>query len=202
MAHWIYFELDEALPGTGCGGYPDECVKARARVIQYWQGEEPPTPLANDTLYVLNPPDNDRNDACLFQGSAGDRGLASLDEVEEVYRIVSLGSSRGHAVIRFRVLSLAPYLIETWGPCMAVNAEVLSVSCHGSVQVGDEVIVYDPSACWFSIPIEILEGAYGVAVQMDKGDYWDVPDCVDEIDSGSCWWLVQHLCCTEDVYYE
>lgn len=110
------------------------------------------------------------------------------------------GGDGGHSVIRFRVISLAPYTDEVSSPCEAVIAEVLSVSCQSSsVSVGDEVTIYDPSNCWFNVPIEVLEGASGQAVLMEAGVYEQVPDCVEASEEG-CWWLVQHLCCTEELY--
>lgn len=110
--------------------------------------------------------------------------------------------SSGHVVIQFSILYLAPYTDEISSPCEAVVAEVLSVSCNSSgVAVGDEVTVYDPSACWFNVPIEVLEGATGQAVLMQADEYGAVPDCVEQ-ESASCWWLVQHLCCTEELYAE
>lgn len=114
--------------------------------------------------------------------------------------MVDVGGGGGHAVIRFRVNSLAPYTDEVSSPCEAVLAEVLSVSCQSSsVSVGDEVTIYDPSGCWFNVPIEVLEGASGQAVLMEAGVYEQVPDCVEASEEG-CWWLVQHLCCTEELY--
>lgn len=108
----------------------------------------------------------------------------------------------GHVVIQFSILYLAPYTDEISSPCEAVVAEVTSVSCNSSgVAVGDEVTVYDPSACWFNVPIEVLEGATGQAVLMQADEYGSVPDCVEQ-ETAACWWLVQHLCCTEELYAE
>lgn len=126
----------------------------------------------------------------------------------------------GHVVIQFRVLRLSPYTDENSSPCQAVVAEVIAVSCNGSgVAVGDEVTVYDPYACWFSVPIEILEGSVGQAVLMKRdgsgssSGSGQIGVCQDAIaqnngsgsgssssSSSSCWWLVQHLCCTEELY--
>lgn len=117
-----------------------------------------------------------------------------------VVRLSNYRSGGGHAVIRFRVISLVPYMNEISSPCEAVIAEVLSVSCQSSgVSVGDEVTIYDPSNCWFNVPIEVLEGANGQAVLMEAGVYEQVPDCIESSEEG-CWWLVQHLCCTEELY--
>jgi len=115
--------------------------------------------------------------------------------------VIRLGHSGGGAPqIRFRVLSLAPYLVEISSACVAVNAEVLDVSCNSGLTPGDEVLIFDPSGCWFTVPIDVLEGAHGIAVSMSKGAYWDVPDCVEEVDGGPCWWMVIHLCCMEDLF--
>lgn len=120
------------------------------------------------------------------------------------WAVVRLGNPPGgvgHEVIDFEVISLASYLSEGSTPCVAVNAEVLGVSCNAqTVQVGDEVRVYDPAGCWFRVPIDVLEGARGQAVLMQRGEYEAVPDCEEYDEYGECWWLVQHLCCVEELY--
>jgi len=115
--------------------------------------------------------------------------------------LAGVGAGGGHSVISFEVISLAPYLVEISSACVAVNAEVLAVSCSAAgVAVGDLVLVYDPYGCWFTVPIDVLEGAHGVAMSMAKGSDWDVPFCVEDIGEGSCYWMVNHLCCMEDIY--
>lgn len=100
MAQWIYFELDEELPGFGCeegssgspgSGEPSDCTKARAKVIDFWQGDEPPTPETNDTLYVWNRRKDDSDNLCLFSGADGDRGFACLDDTLSLYYVVAMG---------------------------------------------------------------------------------------------------------------
>jgi len=108
----------------------------------------------------------------------------------------------GHAVIRFRVIALCPYTDDWSSPCICVRAEILTVSCDSGLAVGDEVLVYDPSGCWFQVPIEVLENAHGIAVSMARADYEAVPDCLESIDFGACFWMVQHLCCLEELYWE
>ena len=85
----------------------------------------------------------------------------------------------------------------------------------------DEVVIWDPSQCQFNIPADILPGMHGTAIKMA----WStataetgtgtvstvgvpgISQCVDDLGSGTgwvsgeCWWMVQTLCCGEDVYY-
>lgn len=131
----------------------------------------------------------------------GNRVIAQFHPQSGYYlTLANLDPTVGSQVIRFRINSLAPYTDEISSPCEAVIAEVLSVSCQSSsVSVGDEVTIYDPNNCWFNVPIEVLEGASGQAVLMEAGVYEQVPDCVEASEEG-CWWLVQHLCCTEELY--
>lgn len=113
----------------------------------------------------------------------------------------------GHTVIRFSITSVGPFESETSAYCLSVRAEVLDISCGATdVSVGDSVIVWDPSGCYFSVPSEILINMYGTAVKMT----WDASsvvatECIDEFGEfsldGECWWLVQGLCCAEEVYY-
>ena len=110
-------------------------------------------------------------------------------------------SSSGAPVIRFQILAAGPYLGEMAVECDSVRAEVLDVSCGGAgVSVGDEVSIWDPSRCHFNMPIEMLLGAVGMAVEM-VSDLEGVVDCLDALEEeGACLWMVQSLCCTEEVY--
>lgn len=116
-------------------------------------------------------------------------------------RYAEKSSAAGHIVIQFQIIDLAPYTDLITSGCVVVDAEVLSVSCQSAgVAVGDEVRVYDPNQCWFNVPVSVLQGEVGVAVQMAKAtEYWDIPLCIEELD-GDCWWMVTHLCCLEELY--
>lgn len=109
----------------------------------------------------------------------------------------------GARTIRFRVVSSAPYVDEYLPICTSVLATVEDISCGASSpDIGDYVIVWDPSDCWFTIPMDSLEGAYGTAVEMARTGYWDVIlDCLEGASlDGTCWWMVTGLCCAENVY--
>jgi len=95
-AQWIYFELAEDLldPDNECGGgsssgsescAPAECVEAT--VIDYWQGNDPRA-SGETTVQLKN--SVTPGDKCLFEGIAGERGLACLDDIDDEYRIVTL----------------------------------------------------------------------------------------------------------------
>ena len=107
----------------------------------------------------------------------------------------------GTEVISFRVLAAGPFLGEMALECDSVVAQVLNVSCGGSsVSVGDEVTVWDPSRCYFNMPIEMLIGALGRATRM-VNDMEDVVDCYEALaEEGRCKWEVLTLCCTEEIY--
>jgi hypothetical protein len=115
-------------------------------------------------------------------------------------RCVEMGGSSGTEIISFRVLYLLPFGAEISSACSGVRAEILAVSCNSSFETGDEVDIYDPAGCWFSIPIGVLELSEGMAVYMARGPYFDIPDCVEMLYDPSCWWTVQTLCCTEEIY--
>ena len=118
--------------------------------------------------------------------------------------VVGGSGGAGARVIRFQILAAGPYLGDmVSAECDSVRAEVLDVSCSGAgVNVGDEVTIWDPSRCHFNIPIEMLLGANGMAVEM-VSDIEGVVDCYDALqEEGACLWMVQSLCCTEDIYGE
>jgi len=112
-----------------------------------------------------------------------------------------VGSGGGVQIIRFEVLAAGPFLGDVATECDSVTAEVLGISCEGAdVAVGDEVVVWDPSRCNFNIPIEVLIGAHGMAAYMINYAA-DVSDCEYELlAEGACRWVVQTLCCAEDIY--
>ena len=133
-------------------------------------------------------------------------------------------SAGGTTIIHFEILSVGPFLGELSDYCLTVLAEVLDVSCDSSdgVSIGDEVVIWDTSGCYFDIPNIILEQMRGTAVKMTwstssstgtgtgtvspvPGRDGGVSTCVDDLGSGTgwvegeCWWLVQSLCCGEEV---
>lgn len=162
------------------------------RVIQRNTADEKEIADTDEEIIVFN---------TLSRAIAGDSYVMTGLTECGVRHVLSEAAS-GTEIIRFEVISLCPYVDDISTPCAAVNAEVLTISCSSGVSVGDEVIVYDPSGCWFQVPIEVLENAVGVAVSMQKGIYWDIPDCMEDIDSGDCWWMVVSLCCVEEIYWE
>jgi len=113
--------------------------------------------------------------------------------------IPMLGGSSAE-IIRFQVLSAGSFYDDTSVECNTVIAEVLDISCGGSgVSVGDEITVWDPSGCWFSIPIENIENSYGIAQRMNKGGDFAIDECTQDNDSAGCFWMVINLCCAEEV---
>ena len=116
-------------------------------------------------------------------------------------RYVDQSTSVGQVAIQFEILSAGPFLGDDSLECDYVVAEVLHVSCQGTgVEVGDEVNVWDPSRCQFNIPIEVLIGSHGWAISV-VNDTEDVVDCLYELAAeGACRWVVQTLCCVEEIY--
>jgi hypothetical protein len=110
------------------------------------------------------------------------------------------GGGGGAAFITFQVISMGPFYDDTSVECNTVLAEVLSVSCDSSVvSVGDIITVWDPLGCWFSIPIENIENAYGHGMQMAQGVNFDMAECSASAATESCFWMVTYLCCLEQV---
>lgn len=161
---------------------------------------------------------------CVETSIAGEKTILETDEEIPVYNLnttavaggiyvkvgitlggtlcVDQGGGAGHAVIRFEILSAGPFLGDQGTPeCDSVVAEVLSISCAGAdVEVGEEVIIWDPSRCNFNVPLEVLIGSHGWATEMIN-DTEEVIDCAYErLAEGACFWVVQTLCCVEDIY--
>jgi hypothetical protein len=141
--------------------------------------------------------------------------------------LTSTGGSSGHEEISFRVLSVG-YFVDPGTAdhfCRVAQVEVLAVSCGASsVKPGDEVTVWDPSACYFDIPIELLYNMRGTALRMawdagettgtGTGTVWDreptgIPPCFSEATpeeiaaspyANACYWIVQSMCCVEDWF--
>ena len=110
------------------------------------------------------------------------------------------GGGGGAPFIRFEVLAVGPHYLDTSTECNTVTASVLDVSCSSTgVAAGDEVIIWDPSGCWFSIPIENIENAHGMAIRMDRGDTFAISDCSEDDPTEACFWMVVNLCCLEEV---
>jgi len=139
------------------------------------------------------------HDATGLTAAEGDKCYAVFMPDRGEWELV--GGTAGARVIRFEILAAGPFLGEMAVECDSVRAEVLDVSCGGAgVNVGDEVSVWDPSRCHFNIPVEMLLGAHGTAVQVEN-DLEGIVDCYDALkEEGECLWVVQSLCCIEDVY--
>lgn len=113
----------------------------------------------------------------------------------------AVGETGGVQTIRFKVLAAGPFLGDLAIECDSVVAEVIDVSCSGAgVDVGDEVIIWDPSRCNFNIPLETLIGSHGWATKMIN-DTYGATDCLYDLEAeGACRWVVTTLCCVEDIY--
>ena len=106
----------------------------------------------------------------------------------------------GAVIIRFETVSVGPFYLDTSAECGTVVATVLDVSCKSAgVSVNDEVTIWDPSGCWFNIPVENLENTRGTAVKMKKGTTFGISECTEEDETEGCFWMVQTLCCVEEV---
>jgi len=136
-----------------------------------------------------------------------DEEVETLKDAANVYiNWMLLDSPGGGAeIIRFRVLSQGPFLGES-ADCYTVRAEVLDTICgSSSVKIGDQVIIHDPSGCHFNIPMDVLLNAHGTAVKMADSDDDGLSNCW-ELEQyygyylNGCWWMVQTLCCVEDLY--
>lgn len=117
-------------------------------------------------------------------------------------RIGETAGGAGASTIQFEVLAISTYWCEeSDAACNAVTAEVLQISCGGAgVQVGDEVVVWDPEACHFDVPIESLIGAVGTASRMALDLTYGM-ECYDELaEEGSCRWICTGLSCCEEIY--
>jgi len=110
------------------------------------------------------------------------------------------GGGGGAPFIRFEVLAAGAFYDDTSVECNTVTAKVLDVSCKGTgVSANDEVRIWDPSGCWFSIPIENIENAHGLAIKMARGDAFAISECTEDDPNESCFWMVVNLCCLEEV---
>jgi len=159
---------------------------------------------------------------CVESNEAGEKTLTETDEEMLVYNLdttavaggiytkvgitlggtlcVDKGGGSGHATIRFEVISAGPSYANTSIECFNVTATVLDVSCgEGGVAAYDEVIIWDPSGCWFDIPIDNLENAHGTAIQMSRGDSFAISQCSEDDPDETCFWMVINLCCLEEV---
>ena len=74
-AKWIRFSLDGALLTT-------DASQASCQVEDFWQGS---TPGATVTVWNMTASAN-----YVFEGDAGDMGLATLDDIDDKYRIVQM----------------------------------------------------------------------------------------------------------------
>lgn len=110
------------------------------------------------------------------------------------------GAGGGGATIRFEIIDWLPGDPLT-SPCEAVYAEAIQVPCRtSSVAVGDIVIIWDPALCFFDLPTDMLIGSKGTATEMSASGMVINEFCVESPDENSCVWIVQTLCCAEEVY--
>ena len=186
---------------------PEGGIQARDGETIYWEwckrciqrnaGSEKEIVETDEQLIVFN---------TLEQAVAGDvYVMTGLTECG--VRHVLLADVGGTTTIRFRILSAGPLYENPNMVCGIARVEVLDVSCNATgVSIGDEVYVFDPDECWLNIPIEVLVGATGKATKMSGGAGASVGSCIDEYsyeaDIGDCWFLVDSLCCTGEIYYE
>lgn len=124
----------------------------------------------------------------------------------EKYDLVTSPGSAVGATMRFQVLSAGPFYgsgdVASAAECITVQAEVLNLSCsYTGASIGDEVTVWDPNGCWFNIPIENIEGAYGTATLLARGGSFEQGGCIDALGGqpNDCFWMVVQLCCLEQV---
>jgi hypothetical protein len=121
------------------------------------------------------------------------------DDSRKVWTSGGSGAPR----IRFTILSTAFTIGFGALGCDHVIVRVDHISCGGmGVQVGDEVKVYDPEYCHFNLPIELLIGLSGTATWMKSENYQPdlgyITDCVSELQTTGCMWMIDTLCCSEE----
>lgn len=159
--------------------------------------------------YTLYWPATERNDDGIAIGDApavtGDRVYATFNHQSGRWEVIPTASTSGAILIRFQILGAAPFQAEGAGECAAVRASVVGVSCNSAgVSVGDEVTIWDPTACWFNLAMDVLTGMYGMATKMSTTGDDLVALCnagtgTGSEPAGSCYWTVLNLCCTEEV---
>jgi hypothetical protein len=144
----------------------------------------------------------------LTSSTSGSTQIIYAETTGIVDALVSLGgggSGGGAPRIRFTILSTDFTVGNGALGCDHVVAVVTHVSCSGAgVEVDDEVRIYDPEYCHFNLPIELLIGLSGTATKMDASNYQPgldyVLDCLYEIRTDGCIWMIDTLCCAEEEY--
>ncbi len=179
-AQWIFFELKEQLAGTSCkdvgciSDWKEDGSSAEAEVLDYWQGDNPgenQSSGSDGTVDVYNFPMSIPNSGCegecAFAGDAGDRGLACYDDIDDIYRIVTL--FREHEVCAFELAQNLPQWSDT--PVEACKKK-WKPDAHGGwggyeTDAGDRIKVAD----WRKVGYFGYAGAEGAAVikQSDNG---------------------------------
>lgn len=140
---------------------------------------------------------NITNRSTVLTGSSGDY-IACARVNNEVRPIPGGGGSSG-GKIWFDVISIGYYNGWVLPGCESVLAVVTQVSCETtSVAVGDEVYVYDPSFCFFNLPIVILMNLSGTATLSKRDDLTFTRCGVYMTDA--CFWAVDSVCCLEEDY--
>ena len=131
----------------------------------------------------------------------------SVGTLIQVYNVTDqwftrvVAGSGGAKFIEFIVTAAGPPYQNDETYCNSVAADVTLVSCDAcGVSVGDEINIWDPRGCWFNIPVDNLDGAFGTAVWMKKPDGMAESDCENDDPSETCYWVCTELCCREEVY--
>lgn len=128
------------------------------------------------------------------------RVLGTLAETgRRTRRVYPVGSSSGVEIVHFETVAFC-YGINMGAGCSCIEAVVTRVPCVSSVQVGDEITLWDPDQCWFNLPTDLLIGLRGTAMLLRTGDDLGGAHCVQTTDPGDCMWVVQSLCCREEAY--
>ena len=102
-------------------------------------------------------------------------------------------------VIDFEVTGYLADINSNFG-CNGCYGIVIESGCGSSVNVGDEVMVWDKRACWFNLPKELLIGLTGTAFWMKNPGGLGSLVCASAPEVGDCLWVVKSLCCAEELY--
>jgi hypothetical protein len=182
--------------GTGTGDGYDEPGLATCDLYVIDQSDSPDDlrPIGKDVpVYNVNP-------------SALTSGYVPVMRDKFGRWLAVTGESTCNTSIMFEVTAAGPLLGTGVVECDYVTATVKYVSCcNDGTEVGDEVLVWDPTRCKFAIPLEVLIGIHGWAIKTEKviPDLGEPYDCEDDLANiGRCIWVVQSLCCGEEIFVD
>ncbi len=107
----------------------------------------------------------------------------------------------GSELVRFRISNICPGLNPGFW-CSCYEAVVLFARCGSDIQAGDTIRVFDPLDCWFNMPSNLLYDRVGTAVLYQASAIADGTNCSTVLveSENECIWVVESLCCIEDVY--